>query len=73
MEEMNFEQALARLEEIVAKLEGGNLPLEQTLGMFEEGIRLFRCCEKHLKAAEGRVLKLAEDLNSGWELTPLDE
>ena len=47
----NFEAALKRLEEIVKKLEGGELPLE----LFEEGIQLSRFCNTSLNAAERRV------------------
>ena len=45
MENMTFEKAMARLEEIVLGLEEGNLELEKTLTLFEEGLRLFRFCE----------------------------
>jgi len=70
---MSFEKAMARLEEIVSRLEEGNLDLEETLQMFEEGIHLFRSCESQLKEAEGRVLKLTRNLNSGWELSLLED
>lgn len=51
----NFEVALKRLEEIVKKLEGGELPLDTALELFEEGIRLSRFCNTTLEAAERRV------------------
>ena len=51
----NFEAALKRLEEIVRKLEGGELPLDTALELFEEGIRLSRFCNTTLDAAERRV------------------
>ena len=49
-----FEQSLTDLEEIVAKLEAGDLPLEESLKLFEEGIRLSRTCRERIteKAAE---------------------
>lgn len=51
----SFEEALARLEEIVARLEGGDLPLEESLALFEEGVGLTRLCQEILLAAEGRL------------------
>jgi len=51
----NFEAALKRLEEIVKKLEGGELPLDTALELFEEGIQLSRFCNTTLDAAERRV------------------
>jgi exodeoxyribonuclease VII small subunit len=51
----NFEAALKRLEEIVKKLEGGELPLDTALELFEEGIQLSRFCNTTLGAAERRV------------------
>ena len=51
----NFEAALKRLEEIVKKLEGGELPLDTALELFEEGIQLSRFCNTTLEAAERRV------------------
>ena len=55
MAEKKFEAALARLEEIVKELETGDLPLEQSLKLFEEGIKLSRLCNKRLEEAERRV------------------
>ncbi len=61
MAEKKFEDALARLEEIVRELESGDLPLEQSLRMFEEGIKLSRICHKRLEDAERRVDMLLKD------------
>ncbi len=61
MAEKKFEDALARLEEIVRELESGDLPLEQSLRMFEEGIKLSRICHKRLEDAERRVEILLKD------------
>jgi exodeoxyribonuclease VII small subunit len=61
MAEKKFEDALARLEEIVKELESGDLPLEQSLKMFEEGIKLSRICNKRLEDAERRVEILLKD------------
>lgn len=53
-----FEEALARLEEIVAQLEGGQLPLDQALSLYEEGVRLYHACETILNSASLRLERL---------------
>ena len=50
-----FEDCLQRLEKIVNELEKGDLPLEQALSLFEEGIELSNSCRKELETAEGKV------------------
>ena len=52
---LTFEAAMARLEEIVHALEGGNAPLDQSLSMFEEGVALVKLCNSRLDAAEQKV------------------
>ena len=54
----NFEDALKRLEEIVRKLEEGELSLDESLKLFEEGIEISRFCTKKLSEAEKKVEKL---------------
>jgi len=61
MKEKKFEQALARLEEIVESLERGDLPLEESLKEFEEGIGLSRFCAKKLDEAQEKVEILLAD------------
>jgi len=61
MTDLKFEDALARLEEIVHTLEAGNLPLEESLKAFEEGIRLARGCAKYLEQAERKIELLTKD------------
>lgn len=56
-----FEEALGRLEQIVQTLEAGNLPLEESLKAFEEGIALARLCASQLEAAERRIELLTKD------------
>ena len=51
----NFEVSLQRLEEIVDELEKGNVPLEQALKLFEEGLKLSSSCRKELEEADGKV------------------
>ncbi len=60
-QELNFEDALTRLEEIVHILEQGNLPLEESLKVFEEGIRLSRFCMQKLNEAEKKIEILVRD------------
>ena len=52
---MNFEESLVRLEEITAKLESNDLSLDESLKIFEEGIKLSRFCEKKLTDAEQKL------------------
>lgn len=55
---MNFEQSLKRLEEIVRQMEQGNVPLEESLKLFEEGTALAAACSKQLDEAELKVVQL---------------
>lgn len=55
MPKERFEDALNKLEKIVSKLEEGDIPLEESLKLFEEGIRLSRFCNQKLDEAEKRV------------------
>jgi exodeoxyribonuclease VII small subunit len=56
-----FEAAMARLEEIVHALEAGNLSLDESLRVFEEGTGLLRFCTRRLEAAERRIEILLQD------------
>lgn len=56
-----FEDALKQLEEIVQRLEKGELPLEESLKLYEEGIRLSRLCHAKLEEAEGKIELLIKD------------
>ena len=53
--EANFEQAMKRLEEIVEKMESGDLPLEDLIVRYEEGMKLVKICQERLTAAEQRI------------------
>jgi len=55
MPKERFEDALNKLEKIVSKLEEGDIPLEESLKLFEEGIRLSRFCNQKLDEAEKKV------------------
>ena len=61
MAALKFEDALARLETIVSELEKGDLPLNDSLKMFEEGIKLSKTCLKMLDDAERRVEIMVQD------------
>lgn len=56
--EWTFEKAMARLEQIVAALESGRCPLDDSMKLFEEGTRLTAYCAKQLKEAEQKIVKL---------------
>ncbi len=56
-----FEASLASLEKIVRELERGELPLEKSLELFEEGVRLSRECQERLNEAERRIEVLLQD------------
>ena len=51
----NFEQAMQRLEEIVEKMESGELPLEELIVRYEEGMKLVKVCQERLASAEQRI------------------
>ena len=61
MSDIKFEEALARLEQIVDTLESGKLPLEDSLKAFEEGVVMARHCARYLEAAEKRIEVLTKD------------
>ena len=51
----DFEKSLARLEEVVKRLESADLSLDEAMKLFEEGVQLSRDCQKYLEQAEGKV------------------
>lgn len=59
-EVLTFEEALARLEKIVRSLEEGNVPLDNSLALFEEGTKLVRFCSEKIDAAEQKIKILTE-------------
>jgi exodeoxyribonuclease VII small subunit len=66
-----FEECLQRLEKIVQELEKGDVPLEQSLTLFEEGMRLSSACRKELEEAEGKVEILLKK-NGKLQAEPFD-
>jgi exodeoxyribonuclease VII small subunit len=72
MAEEKFEEALERLEEIVKKMESGDLTLDESLKAFEEGIRLSRLCAQRIDEAERRVEILLKT-QDGFDVKPFKE
>ncbi len=72
MAEMKFEDAIEKLEKIVAELEEGGLPLEESLKKFEEGIKLSRFCSKKLKEAERKIEMLTKTAEGTLETKTFD-
>ena len=68
---MTFEEALRRLEEIVAELEGEELELARSLALFEEGVECMRAAAAELAHAEAQVQRLVERADGSFELTDL--
>ncbi len=68
VEDLTYEQALEELEGIVAKLEGGENPLQEAMRLYERGQALVKRCSQLLEEAELKVQKL-----SGQDLAPFDE
>jgi exodeoxyribonuclease VII small subunit len=73
MQEPTFEGSLKRLEEIVAELEGNKLALEQSLQVFEEGVKLVRFCAGRLDEAERRIELLLADKEGRLHVEPFPE
>ncbi len=72
MAKERFEDALNKLEKIVSKLEDGDIPLEESLRLFEEGIRLSRFCNQKLDEAEKKVEILLKDKDGMLHPHPFD-
>ena len=72
MAEIRFEDALKRLEEIVDTLEKGELSLEKSLKIFEEGVKLSRVCNKMLDKAEKKVEMFMQNKNGELETRPFE-
>ena len=69
---LDFEQSMARLEEIVHHLESGDMPLNDTLALFEEGTALISRCSKMLDEAEQKVVKLKKGADGEPVELPFD-
>ena len=73
VKKLSFERAMEELETIVTRLEGGKVPLEESVAIYERGESLKRRCEELLRQAEARVDKITTDANGEVSGTvPLD-
>lgn len=72
MKELSFEDSLSALEKIVAKLEDGELKLDESLALFEKGITLSRACRERLDAAERRIEILSRSADGELYTKDLD-
>ena len=61
MEKMTYEQAILRLEEIVNSLENNEIPLEDSIALFQEGVALCQYCDNKLKNIQEKVAQIYED------------
>jgi len=73
MEQKKFEDAMKRLEEIVQMLENGDLTLEESLEIFEEGMNLIRFCTNKLEEAEKRVTILVQESEGEYIQVPFKD
>ena len=67
---LSFEEALARLEEIVRLLEGGETPLDKSLELFEEGVRLVKLCGSRLDDTEKKISILVKNGENCYDEQP---
>jgi len=68
----NFETSLEELERIVRELERGDIPLEKSLELFEQGIKLSRACQERLSEAERRIEMLTRDNHGRPAVRPFE-
>ena len=59
VKENDFSGAVEKLEIILKELESGNVPLERALDLYSEGVKIVRCCEKSLEAAEQKIVDIS--------------
>ncbi|MBT8341263.1 MAG: exodeoxyribonuclease VII small subunit [Desulfatitalea sp.] len=70
---LTFEKALEKLEQIVHEMEAGQLPLDNALKKFEEGMKLSRFCTEKLNETEEKITQLMEAANGSIREAPFDE
>ena len=75
MSEIKLEKAMTRLENIIEELERGDLDIDKSLEIFEEGIKMSRLCSKKLNEAEAKIEKLSKGKKGDLitELFPVDD
>ncbi|WP_128892511.1 exodeoxyribonuclease VII small subunit [Erythrobacter sp. HKB08] len=71
--EMSFEDALRALEDVVRKLESGDVPLDESIALYERGEKLRQHCQKRLDSAQARIQKIVQGPDGAAQGTvPLD-
>ena len=68
----SFEEQLMALESVVERLEQGELSLEESVRLFEEGMKLSDACKKELEAAEGKIQMLVEKRGGGMKVVDFE-
>ena len=72
VEEMSFEDAMRELEKVVSDLERGDVPLEQSIALYERGAQLKKRCQTKLKEAEEKVALITQEGDGNLGLKPVD-
>ena len=72
IEEMSFEDAMRELEKVVGDLERGDVPLEQSIALYERGAQLKQRCQTKLKEAEEKVALITQEGDGNIGLKPVD-
>ena len=72
VEEMSFEDAMRELEKVVSDLERGDVPLEQSIALYERGAQLKQRCQTKLKEAEEKVALITQEDDGNLRLKPVD-
>ena len=72
VEEMSFEDAMRELEKVVSDLEQGDVPLEQSIALYERGAQLKQRCQTKLKEAEEKVALITQEGDGNLGLKPVD-
>ena len=72
MKDINFEEAMTKLEGEVKRLESGNMTLDESIAAFEEAVKLIRVCNEKLESAERRVRILTESADGSITDLPFD-
>jgi exodeoxyribonuclease VII small subunit len=67
-----FEESLKKLQSIVEKMESGDLPLEEAVESYTEGVRLAQYCHRKLEEADAKVQVLMKDLDGEWKTGPFE-
>ncbi|MCK5148253.1 exodeoxyribonuclease VII small subunit [bacterium] len=68
----SFEEAIEQLDKMISSLESGNLPLEESMKAFEEGMKLVSVCQKQLSKAETKLQLLVRQSEDQWELKEME-